>query len=587
MNLNSKFASVPVSANIQRSKFKRDQDHKTTMSAGLLYPVFVDEVLPGDTFTMDTRVFARMSTPIHPVYDNCYLDINYFFIPYRLVWDNFKTFMGEPPEDNYEDPVQLTVPALIRKLPEGEPEASLNYYKPAYKSVADYMGIPPLRNLPKNGISALPFRAYALVWNEWYRPQTIFNAIEFPRGDEDQYLYGFAQMPGSTIPYPFGSPAILRYVPPYDYSDPSVPDFFYWPFYSTAAYGGYLAPVRRNLDYFSSCLPEPQRGDPVPIPLSGIAPVIPIDATVNVEGDNVTSFTGNQVLVEYEGGLYVGPKDFPPSGQVLSLNNSGIDLSMLKQYSPILANISDLRYAFQMQKFLEADNRYGTRYREMLRGHFNVTPLDASLQVPEFLGGRRVRLNMTQVLQTSSTDSTSPQGNTAAYSATLDVSNSFSKSFTEHGLILGLACIRTDHTYQQGIERFWMRKDKFDFYFPEFAHISNQPVYNFEIFSGTDKDYEVFGFQEAYADYRYKPNRISGEFRSDYPYTLDSWHYGDDYFEVPTLTSAWMTEPRANINRTLAVSDEISDQFLVDWYFDCDTVRPMPVYSIPGMADHF
>lgn len=578
MALNSHFSQVPVSANIQRSKFERDQDHKFTMSAGLAYPVFVDEVMPGDTFSMDTRVFARMSTPIHPVMDNCFMDVYYFYIPYRLVWSHFKEFMGEPQVDPFAEPVEYTIPQIKSFITTNE----LLYKTPSFKSVADYLGLPPGHKLMPNGVSALPFRAYALIWNEWFRNQKLQTAIDFSTGDEDAELYGFQPELGVTSI----APQSLSYRP---IDNP----FFNTLYVSTAAQGGYLAPVTKFKDYFTSALPEPQDGNPVPIPLSGYAPVIPLDETISADMLNAdVHFVSTNGQLSNT--LHLNENGFLQSrtaGTIGSVVGNAIPDNLhaaLGSLSGIVANISDLRYAFQMQKFLEADNRYGTRYTETIRGHFGVTAPDASIQRPEFLGGKRIRINMNQVLQTSSTDSTSPQGNTAAYSATLDVFNSFTKSFSEWGLIMGIACIRAEHTYQQGIERFWNRKDKFDFYWPEFAHISEQPILNHEIYvQGNEKDYEAFGFQEAWADYRYKPNRISGEMRSAYPQSLDVWHYGELYEQLPTLSSSWISEPRVNIDRTLAVSSTEADQFIVDMYFDCDCVRPMPVYSIPGLAGEF
>lgn len=572
LNVNSRFTYNP-SVNIGRSKFRRDQDHKTTMSAGLAYPIFVDEYIPGDTFSLNTRAFVRMSTPIHPVMDNCYMDIYYFSVPYRLVWDHWKEFMGEPSDDPFAEPVEYTIPRLV--TPSNKSIFS--------KSLADYFGLPPRSFTAYGGVSALPFRAYALIWNEWFRSEQLFNAIEFSTGDEDDEMYGYIYEGNSAH-----IDGILHYSSNYSSYSPEA-------YVSTAAYGGYLAPVAKFHDYFTSALPDAQFGDPVPIPLSGYVPVLPIDKTFPINMSDGTamrmSLVGD-ISSTYQIGLSPD-SDFYRSDVDTYTNvypsNLAADLTnIMRLYGNSPANINDLRYAFQMQKYLEADNRYGRRYIETIYGHFGVTSPDGRIQRPELLGGKRIRINMSQVLQTSSTDGTSPQGNTAAYSATLDVSNSFTKSFTEHGLIIGIACIRAQHTYQQGTERFWLRKDKFDFYFPEFANIGEQPIKNAEIYTtGLITDDNTFGFQEAWADYRYKPSRISGEMRSTYPQPLDVWHYGDYYRQLPTLSSEWLQENRVNIDRTIAVSSDVSDQFICDFYFDLDCVRPLPVNSIPGLGSHF
>lgn len=574
----SRFSYAPTNIGIPRSRFARSSTHKTTFNAGRLIPIFVDEYLPGDTFKMDTSVLARMSTPVFPVMDNAYLDIYFFSVPYRLIWDNWKAFMGESPEDPYVNPIKYSIPQL--KAP-SEPEVK----DVPYGSILDYLGLPSGTTI--DSFSALPVRAYCEIWNQWFRDQNLQNAIDYPKGDAD-YEY----LSPSDITYPH----LLN-------ADPEA-------YVTECAFGGYPAPVNKYHDYFTSALPQPQKGDPVAIPLNGFAPVYALGGAGSYQesvgfGDNVKLDPSNSMgdgysLLSDGGNLagnfwsYSGENPTTLKFSNLYANLGASSLSGMDVY----ATINDLRYAFQVQKLLEADNRYGTRYIEIIKGHFNVDSPDGLLQRPEFLGGKRVHINMQQVVQTSSTDDISPQGNTAAYSLTIDRGSNFTKSFTEHGIIMGVCCVRTQHTYQQGVERFWNRKDRYDFYFPELANISEQPILNKEIWNGSTgysdtlgvynptKSNEFFGYQEAWADYRYKPNRVSGYFRSTYPSPLDSWHYADFYNSQPFLSSEWIRETDANINRTLAVPSNISDQFLCDFYFDLICTRPMPLYSIPGLSDH-
>ena len=566
----SRFAYSSADLGMKRSNFPRSHDHKTTISAGLLYPLLVDEVLPGDTYSVDMSSLVRMSTPVHPVMDNAFLDTYWFFVPNRIVWDHWKEFMGESPTDPYINPVEYSVPSLnLGNVPSHDTAGV------PPKSLLDYLGIPS--NTAPSKINALPVRGFCKIWNEWFRDQNLQNAIAIDTGDED-------------IDY---SLVENRY-----WSENAGDDDYV----INTVHGGDLPPVNKYHDYFTSALIAPQKGEPVPIPLSGFAPVYanslinvhdtlfagknmtPVDMT-RVNGTNIG--TANLVTT---GGKLAGVADgsVGSSSQVVP-NNLAADLSNV---AGVYSTINDLRYAFQLQKFLEADNRGGSRYREILKQHFNVTSPDASQQIPEFLGGKRIPINISQVLQTSATDDVSPQGNTAAYSLTSDKYSAFTKSFTEHGFIFCVGCVRTEHTYCQGIERMWSKFNKFDYYFPEFANISEQPIYNREIFNGsydtidTDLADEIFGYQEAWAEYRYKPNRVSGEFRPTYDQSLDIWHYGDHYVDQPYLSSEWIRETRENIDRTLAVDSSLSDQFICDFYFKMSTTRVMPVYSIPGLSDH-
>lgn len=559
MNRNSQahFAVNP-NVDIKRSVFDRSFDHKTTFNTGEIVPFFLDEVLPGDTFKIKTNFVVRMSTPIHPVLDNLYLDTFYFFVPNRLIWTHWKEFQGENNMSYWDSPAEYQVPQISSLT--GFPKGSL----------MDYLGIPTEIGSSSIYFNHLPIRAYCLIWNEYFRDQNTMQPISITKGD--------ATVNALTS---------------------SVFDSQLYP--SSAQNGYYLMRAARFHDYFSSALPEPQKGDPVTISL--LDDSLPITV-----GDTVTSFDG-QVLFETTRG---STGNFYPLGISISSPGSGKALTQMDSPTSLggstttfsqvtgsnlvadltgtpVVSINELRQAFQLQKMLEKDARGGTRYTEILKTHFGVTSPDARLQRPEYLGGKRIPINISQVLQTSSTDETSPQGNTAAYSLTVDSDDSFTKSFVEHGYILGLAVIRPVHTYQYGVEPMWLRKKRTDFYMPVFASIGEQPILNSFIYLSTNQtqNNEVFGYQEAWADYRYKPNRVSGAFRSNYAQSLDVWHYADKYSSLPTLSAAWMFETPNNVDRTLAVGMETEDQFIADFYVENICTRPMPLYSIPGLIDHY
>lgn len=556
-NTESKFAVNPTNIDMPRSMFDRSTQLKTTFNAGELIPIYVDEVLPGDTFSMDTALALRMSTPIHPVMDNCNLDLYYFFVPNRLVWEHWKEFNGENTTSKWEQTTEYMIPQI---------QAPANGWEKG--TIADYMGLPiGIKNI---SVSHLPFRAYTLIWNDWFRDQNLQDPA-YINTDE------------TTLTGSNGNTYI-----------------------SDAQLGGKPLPVNKYHDYFTSALPEPQKGPAVLLPLGD-------SANVNVFGTGktlgLTNGTTNFSLLTNSNSTnanhYIYDTDLfnkdvgttHGTNGISSPVNAAIGVTTNPEQSGLTgiadlsnataATINQLRQAFQIQKLFEKDARGGTRYIEIIKSHFGVTSPDARQQRPEYLGGKRIPINMDQVLQTSSTDTISPQGNTAAFSLTNDQSSSFTKSFTEHGFILGLACIRTEHTYQQGIDKMWSRKQRFDYYWPALANIGEQAILNKEIYAqGTAADEEAFGYQEAWAEYRYKPSKVTGAMRSTYAQSLDVWHYGDDYDAQPILSDAWIRETKANIDRTLAVQSSLEDQFIADFYFRNICTRPMPVYSIPGLIDH-
>lgn len=545
------FSQVPA-VDIQRSRFERPNRFFSTLNAGSLVPVYCDEILPGDTVTMDLTSLIRMTTPIFPVMDNCFLDTYFFFVPNRLVWEHWKEFNGENNTTYWTQPTEYNVPQIYA------PEDGWNK-----GSIADYMGI-PTDVVGDYSVGALQFRAYVAIWNEFFRDQNYMEPAYFYKGD----LGGNGQQA--------------------DYSDR-------WSGIRSALYGGTPLPVSKFHDYFTSVLPQPQKGEPMQLPFFH-DDYIPVGALSNSHnfGANALNFgeldSAYNVKVMQTGDLYTSTA----AGSGSDWTNDLIPQNLWADMTGIsVGTINELRQAFQIQRLLEKDARSGTRYTSILQAHFGVTSPDSRLQRPEYLGGKRVPINIDQVIQTSSTDATSPQGNTAAFSLTVDTSSAFTKSFTEHGYLIGVACIRTDHTYQQGLDAMWTRKRRFDFYWPTLAHISEQPVFRREIFlSGEPEvDDQVFGYQEAWASYRYKPSRITGAFRSNYQGTLDSWHYGD-YYGAPNndpfiADRDFMAETKVNVDRTLAVQSELEDQFLLNIYFDSTWVRPIPLFSVPGLIDHF
>lgn len=555
-NTESHFSLAPH-VDISRSRFDRSASLKTSFNVGDVVPFFLDEVLPGDTFSVDTSKVVRMQTLLTPMMDNVYLDTYYFFVPNRLVWDHWKQFCGENTESAWIPETEYTMPQITSPANSGWSVGTL----------ADYFGIPT--GVPGLSVSSLPFRAYALIMNEWFRDQNLQDPLVVPTDDST-----VAGVNTGT-------------------------------FVTDVAKGGKPFIAAKYHDYFTSCLPSPQKGPDVLIPSStaGEYPVVPrsnvvpsnlLDGTLysakiyNADDDAAKTKAGIGFYVSADGSTGTQTSGIlnTPSGRTGSepvINNLWAVAS-----GGLGATINQLRLAFQIQKFYEQQARGGSRYTEVIRSFFGVTSPDARLQRPEYLGGNRVPINVNQIIQQSGTESSgTPQGTVVGQSLTTDSHSDFTKSFTEHGLIIGVMVARYDHTYQQGLNRLWSRKDKFDFYWPVFANIGEQPVKNKEIYAqGNAKDDEVFGYQEAWADYRYKPNMVTGEMRSAYAQSLDVWHLADDYNALPTLSDAWIREDKSTVDRVLAVQSSVSNQLFADIYVKNLCTRPMPMYSIPGLIDH-
>lgn len=588
------FEKAVSDVKINRSTFEETKRHLTTMNAGFLVPLASFDVLPGSTWSIDISSFVRMSTPIHPPMDDAFIDIFAFFVPMRQTWDKTKEFFGEPSADPFAPNPELLEPVLTRSPAGIDEEIILGSID--RRSLAAYYGI-PIGTRP-GYFNAKYFRGYGLIWNRWFRAQQLQTAIDVPTDSIDR-------------PY-------ARFTSPQPIPDVQAdPDYYI----NCAKDAGCLAPVCKFHDYFTSALTQPQLGDPAAIPLNGVAPVYAVEDLENVYkryGNTIIEDANRNAGVQigsYEAGdtargtlglsageLTLGEANLDGDNYRVFINNLVADLGYNEDLSKSLgraySTINDLRYAFATQKFLENDNVFGTRYREFLYAHFGVIASNIELQDPEMLGGKRIHINTNQVVQTSSTDDVSPQGNVAAYSLTSDKDFLFKRSFTEMGVIHILCCIRTNHSYQQGLEKRFSKRSKFEYYFPEFANIGEQPVLRKEIYisqstsndpgeSEADLD-KPFGFQEAWAEYRsLGSNRISGQFASQLSDSLDSWHYGDYYLDEPHLSAGWIAETYKNIDRTLAVTSELADQFLCDFAFNIRHTEPMPIYSIPGLTPHF
>ncbi len=566
-NSNSHFAINPTNIDISRSTFDRSSSVKFSFNTGDLIPFYVDEVLPGDTFSIDTSKVVRMQSLLTPMMDNMYLDTYWFFVPNRLVWDHWKQFCGENTESPWLPQTEYSVPQLT------SPSGGWNI-----GSIADYMGIPT--GVPNLSVNALPFRAYALICNEWFRSENLTDPLNIPTGD-----------------------AVVAGTNGVDYI-------------TDVAKGGMPFRAAKYQDYFTAALPSPQKGPDVMIPVAsaGNMPVVSLSTPIPDFAANTAPLNFTAPQFGTVSNKYTYPVTNPQSTSTQHFGSSAtfkssfatspnsesgtapVNLWAISSGNAAAATINQLRMAFQIQKLYERDARGGTRYIEVLKSHFGVTSPDARLQRPEYLGGNRIPININQIVQQSATESSgTPQGTPVGLSLTTDNHSDFTHSFVEHGFVLGLCVARYDHTYQQGLERMWSRKDRFDYYWPVFANIGEQSILNKEIYaqgsevkdkSGNVIDEQVFGYQEAWADYRYKPNRVSGEMRSSADHSLDVWHLADDYDSLPVLSDSWLREDSNTVDRVIAVSSRVSHQLFADVYIKNRTTRPMPLYSIPGLIDH-
>lgn len=569
------FVTNPVNIGISRSVQDLSHSIKFSFNTFECIPFTWFPVLPGDTISIDTSKVVRVQPMVCPVMDDLYLDTYYFFVPNRLIWDHWINFMGENTESAWTPSTEYTIPQL--KMPSTGFDAG---------TIGDYLGVPigvsPMG--PKqNSVSALPFRAYALIMDQWFRSEVVDNPVHVYKDDTTRS--GVNTGDQVTDIELGGKPYIACKMP----------------------------------DYFNTCTPSPQKGAPVNLFESGMIPVYPThyhfnDTTKSITeasaapypsgmdvlawqgidissspilkksfGNNYNHFDATRQNYDQSIALATASRssDNPYSDFGVIPMNLFADLSMATPFT-----INDLRTAFAIQRYMERQAISGSRYIEYIKAFYNVDSPDARLQRSEYLGGNRIPLNISQVTQTSATDSVTPQGNVAGMSHTGDSHSDFTKSFTEDGIIMGICVCRYKNSYQQGVSRHFLAKTKYDFYNPVFANLGNQAVKTDEIFFETNTHEDIFGYQEAWAHYRYLPNRVAGELRSDANTPLDMWHFADDYAARPYLDTTWIHGDKTNVDRALAVTSSVSNQLIADFYLDITAARPMPSYSIPGLIDH-
>ncbi len=537
----TQFAVIPM-PDVPRSTFRQEHTHKTTFSGGYLVPIFVDEVLPGDSFNVKMTSFVRMATPLYPIMDNLDLETFFFFVPNRLLWDNWRKFMGQ--QDSPGDSIAFTVPQIVSAAG-GFPR----------HSVADYFGLPCTPNAGANTISvnAMPFRAYRFIYHEWFRDQNLITLAAHSRSD--------------------GPDAIASYA---------------------------LQKRAKAHDYFTSALPWAQKGTSPPLLVTGNA-LVKTSTTETFTGIQTSmkvrdASTGAQPVTGYLAGVgaanafdrHVGVATFSASGAGLYPTNLYADLA-----TATANTINQLRTSFAIQKFLERDARGGTRYTEMIRAHFGVNSPDGRLQRPEYLGGGKSPIQIAPVVQASQTGltgGTTPLGHLGGLGASVQNIHGFQQAFTEHGFVIGIANVRADVTYQQGIRRHWSRSTRYDYYHPVFQALGEQAILNKEIYAdGSANDLLTFGFQERWAEYRHHPSRISGSYNSTFTTPLDAWHLAQKFTVLPTLNQTFIEDgTEAVLSRALAIGGAANNQqFIGDFYFDAAVTRAMPTYSVPGMLDRF